>query len=245
MIRNGKEYDENLFDKSPNIKEETFNFMDTFERENTVSVRLRERDSEKVVDYLRNELQLSDEEIRDCTLDFPFNQFEINCNQQRIYVMKDGEEGDFIVSALSKNRQKVFFVAVAHGTKMFIGYGDSKNTEDIGGIIINVKRVIIYITSMSRKTIINGETRLPKKENKKDEVIRQNNGKNVRNISIDDAVVYARKTFLSTGRKIQAECYGVRGHYRHYKNGKVVFVKPYKKGWNRDGKAPSKQNYTI
>lgn len=34
-------------------------------------------------------------------------------------------------------------------------------------------------------------------------------------------------------RKITCPCWGVRGHYRHYKSGKVIFVNAYQKGRNR------------
>lgn len=36
------------------------------------------------------------------------------------------------------------------------------------------------------------------------------------------------------------ECWSVRGHFRHYKNGKVVYVHPYEKGNGR--KTPKKYN---
>lgn len=34
--------------------------------------------------------------------------------------------------------------------------------------------------------------------------------------------------------EIKCLCWGVRGHERHYKNGRVVFIKPYRKGKERD-----------
>lgn len=39
-------------------------------------------------------------------------------------------------------------------------------------------------------------------------------------------------------KKITCPCWGVRGHYRHYKSGKVVFIKPYQKGKNRSNYSP-------
>lgn len=46
-------------------------------------------------------------------------------------------------------------------------------------------------------------------------------------------------------REIKCESWGVRGHYRHYKNGKVVFVKPYVKGKKRGEIAPKDTIYRI
>lgn len=37
-----------------------------------------------------------------------------------------------------------------------------------------------------------------------------------------------------------AECWSVRGHYRHYKSGKVVYIKPFEKGTNKGKIVPKK-----
>ena len=37
-----------------------------------------------------------------------------------------------------------------------------------------------------------------------------------------------------------AECWSVRGHYRHYKSGKVVYIKPFEKGANKGKIVPKK-----
>ena len=45
------------------------------------------------------------------------------------------------------------------------------------------------------------------------------------------------KNWKSQARKkaeITCPCWGVRGHYRHYKNGKVVFIEPFMKGKEKD-----------
>lgn len=41
------------------------------------------------------------------------------------------------------------------------------------------------------------------------------------------------------------QCWGVRGHYRHYSDGKVVFIKPYYKGEQRDDPSLAQTKYTI
>lgn len=45
----------------------------------------------------------------------------------------------------------------------------------------------------------------------------------------------------------QRKClsWSVRGHYRYYKNGKTVFIKPYKKGLNRDKDVEMVKTYQI
>ncbi len=44
---------------------------------------------------------------------------------------------------------------------------------------------------------------------------------------------------------IQCPCWSVRGHYRHYKSGKVVFVKEYTKGKDRANAQPKDKTYTV
>ena len=39
--------------------------------------------------------------------------------------------------------------------------------------------------------------------------------------------------------------WGVRGHYRHYKSGKTVWINPYRKGIRRNDKEPVPKTYII
>lgn len=43
--------------------------------------------------------------------------------------------------------------------------------------------------------------------------------------------------------KITCPCWGVRGHYRHYKSGKVIFIEAYQKGKDRSNYSP--KEYVI
>ena len=44
---------------------------------------------------------------------------------------------------------------------------------------------------------------------------------------------------------ITCEAWEVRGHYRRYKSGKVVFIKPFKKGKNKDSEVSSSRVYYL
>ena len=47
-------------------------------------------------------------------------------------------------------------------------------------------------------------------------------------------------------KEIHCECWSVRGHFRHYKNGKIVWVKSYEKGTKRNtGLITSGKNYKL
>ena len=41
------------------------------------------------------------------------------------------------------------------------------------------------------------------------------------------------------------DVWGVRGHYRHYKSGKNVWINPYRKGIRRNDKEPVPKTYII
>lgn len=66
---------------------------------------------------------------------------------------------------------------------------------------------------------------------------------------LDEIVEYVDEQGLTaqpTGtHTITCPCWGVRGHYRHYKSGKTVFVKAFKKGKDRETAEPQDKIYTV
>lgn len=63
----------------------------------------------------------------------------------------------------------------------------------------------------------------------------------------DDIVKYVSDNYIPEGghHNIQCPCWEVRGHYRRYKSGKVVFIQSYRKGKQRDTAQPKKHEYYI
>lgn len=63
----------------------------------------------------------------------------------------------------------------------------------------------------------------------------------------DDILKYVSENYIPEKghHNIQCECWEVRGHYRHYKSGKVVFVKSFKKGKNRATAEPKQKEYYV
>ena len=61
----------------------------------------------------------------------------------------------------------------------------------------------------------------------------------------DDIIEYAKLHPTRSSIQYRCECWGVRGHFRHYEVGKVVFIKPYKKGKKRDILEPESKDYLI
>lgn len=60
-----------------------------------------------------------------------------------------------------------------------------------------------------------------------------------------DILKYVSDNYVPEGghHNIQCPCWEVRGHYRHYKSGKVVFIPAYKKGKQRDKVEPRPKEY--
>lgn len=74
-------------------------------------------------------------------------------------------------------------------------------------------------------------------------------GKDNRVFLLDDLVEYVTKNNIypkhSVHHSIQCPCWSVRGHYRTYKSGKTVFVKPYRKGKKRETAEPKENIYIV
>lgn len=87
----------------------------------------------------------------------------------------------------------------------------------------------------SRKVNSRGENHLSKKDNKI--------------LLLDDLIEYVVENNLYQKSvkhsQISCPCWSVRGHYRTYKSGKKVFVKPFEKGKKRGKVAPKQHVYTI
>ena len=64
---------------------------------------------------------------------------------------------------------------------------------------------------------------------------------------LDDIITYASEKYVpeSGHSEYTCPCWEVRGHYRHYKNGNVIFIKSYKKGKEKDKTEPISHEYRL
>lgn len=62
---------------------------------------------------------------------------------------------------------------------------------------------------------------------------------------LNDIVKYVSIHPNKKSIQYRCEVWGVRGHIRHYQDGKVVFIKPYKKGKKRDILEPKSKVYLV
>lgn len=123
----------------------------------------------------------------------------------------------------------------------FIKYqGDKKEAEKSIAIWVFVIRSLVYYLlnyQRNRREIHS----IPKKYSRKH---RLSTGLN-KIYLFDDVIKYIHDNYVSQGshHNIQCPCWEVRGHYRHYKSGKVVFIPSYKKGKQRDKVPPKDKEY--
>lgn len=63
----------------------------------------------------------------------------------------------------------------------------------------------------------------------------------------DDIVKYVSDNYIPENghHNIQCPCWEVRGHYRHYKSGKVIFIPSYRKGKQRNTAQPKNHEYYV
>lgn len=107
-----------------------------------------------------------------------------------------------------------------------------------------VFRTICYIMNTERNRIVK-----PKKKTKPVHINKTKRKSNAEIYLLDDIVEYVNENgfsgFSSEKHIINCPCWSVRGHYRHYKNGRVIFVKSYEKGKEKGKATPKEKTYVI
>lgn len=115
--------------------------------------------------------------------------------------------------------------------------------HDLAQIIL---RIMLYIMNTPREKI--EKPKLPKEKTER----KENKNKTIKENKVyllDEIVEYVNENGLTDSKngthKINCPCWSVRGHYRHYKSGKVIFVENYKKGKERENKEPKSKTYIV
>lgn len=99
--------------------------------------------------------------------------------------------------------------------------------------------VFMYICCKSRERIERVSPEVTRKE-------RENYEYQERELYLlNDIIKYVSIHPNKKSIKYRCECWGVRGHIRHYKNGKVTFIEPYKKGRKRNVLEPKSKTYLL
>lgn len=124
--------------------------------------------------------------------------------------------------------------------------------EFISGILCNIAIVMYTIMEKAKeralaphKVIVSTTNKVRNKVNNKSTELKQVRTDN-KIFLFDEIVEYASMHEPQhTTYEYHCECWEVRGHYRKLKDGRIVFVKPYKKGKNRDSFEANNKVYFI
>nr|DAE47948.1 MAG TPA: hypothetical protein [Bacteriophage sp.] len=130
------------------------------------------------------------------------------------------------------------------GFNVFCNSDDEKYLNIGFHITEIVFKTILYIMNTPRDKIIKPKTSKEKKE----KTTRIPNSNTNKIYLLDEIVDYVNENGLtiSPGKHIiNCPCWSVRGHYRHYKSGKVVFIKNYEKGKEKGKVKPKDKTYAI
>lgn len=147
--------------------------------------------------------------------------------------------------------EEVFYV-IQKGENNRDGIDVLCNTNDRNYVIfghdlaVMVLRVICYIMATPRDRVVKKKGNpKPKSDSQKKSTKQYEN----KVFLLDEIVEYVNENGLNqikrTGNSIKCPCWTVRGHFRHYKSGKVIFVENYKKGKERANAEPKDKTYII
>lgn len=166
--------------------------------------------------------------------------FEPQISGTELYLVRLGEEWIKDISykiELDDNQD--------NGLSVYCNSFDKKYTEIGYSIAEIVLRTMLYIMNTPReRTERTKSTKIPNTQKAESKANREN-----KIYLLDEIVDYVNENGLtiakSVSRTITCPCWSVRGHYRRYKNGNVVFVKSYEKGKGKGKTKPKDKVYTV
>ena len=145
-----------------------------------------------------------------------------------------------------------------HRTETIMKYIDSQQgtlSEMIGIFVRTMAHINFLMENPEYKDI---ERKPRKNKNNSNSMNKKNNSNNLqktnttKNIVLNGIKIRTNSNSVATkvrSRKVQrvVSCWNVRGHYRHYKSGKVVYINSYEKGKdrNKDNIKHNIKTYTV
>lgn len=222
-----------------------------------VIIKITDSESDEIAKWFWNECVLNDidwvnEELKK---GFIFNEFKTYYKDQMVIKVRCKENGIFEIKVIGLNmwagkrsKCECNYMAILDR----VAEVSTTNFTQCNGTILEklglafIGYVLTYIMKKTRERsieMIESETKV--KNETKVKKYSSTDKKDVEHVySLTDCIrKYARK-IKGTKHNITCEHWEVRGHYRHYKSGKVVFIKPFDKGRNKDAKV-NKKVYTI
>ena len=186
-------------------------------------------------------------DVENLIIEFPFRNEKISIcvekyysNDKAIIADEDGNpiavlKGEIIYLHSNiedhETKQKICFAA-SKDEKIFAHSPQTETASDLSKYLFDIFYKTVYlmknnIFELEEKTVKIGHSN-KKKRNKR----HKSKTKHYKFYTIANKEEITRK--LSSKRVITCNLWEVSGHYRRYKSGKVVYIKPYKKGKDRN-----------
>lgn len=183
---------------------------------------------------------LKDEMVLGFTIFFNSNGGDISGTE--IHLVRQGNEWIKDIAYQIKLDESTY-----DGMDVYCSSKEKKYTQIGHDVAQLVCRTMVYIMNTPRDKII--KSKLPKEE--KEEIwektkITNSNADKI--YLLDEIVEYVNEsglTILSGKHIINCPCWSVRGHYRHYKSGKTIFIKNYEKGKEKRKNNPKEKIYKV
>ena len=110
--------------------------------------------------------------------------------------------------------------------------------KDVMLLFFKTMMHINYLMEHPQEKVVKKKSNGSSNNNKQSDKNR-NSTSTIHHINLNNIIVHTHSTNVATklrSKKIQrvASCWSVRGHYRHYKSGKVVYINSYEKGKDRN-----------
>ena len=165
----------------------------------------------------------------------------------------DFKECEFI---FAEEEDELKFIESPHGelvefyaSQLLDLYSSDSNTEIIRKLNALIHGEMIFISAV-KQYIMNEsyERKTIQKESCKNEncISRQTKSKNTKTVKqflLNDIVEYVSHS--GRNHNINCECWVVRGHFRHYKNGRVTWISAYEKGKSRNSNCITNKIYVV
>ena len=144
-----------------------------------------------------------------------------------------------------------FFARYQYSTKDFLTY-DSDKDNAFKTLKIYCSLMKYIMRKIGERNILEVEVENKNKTKIKNNTVRENKKHhNNRNITtpiynlVDKRATTVERLIKKRNGWTISHSFQVRGHYRHYKNGKVVFINPYKKGKKRNDTESKGKKYFL
>lgn len=148
------------------------------------------------------------------------------------FICEIDQNKEYIIGSMDRNFDFKRFVRSEDGSKMLEQFIFESTMLYLMILYMSEKPEYFQIDDMSRQQI-------KKSENSKDRKANCKYTKIVKNYFV------SKEKANKSHNEIQCPVWSVRGHYRHYKNGNVIFINEYRKGKERKEKEPQTKVYKL